>query len=75
MSTFPILTKLGGRTAAFEKIQLLGFEKGAAAVRMWEQRRRIPGDAVTLLMRVADAAGIEYCASDFEFAETSEDDQ
>lgn len=68
MSTFPIFEKLGGREAAFAKLKEQGFDKGSHALRMWHQRHRIPGEAITLLMRAADANGIQYTAEDFEFA-------
>lgn len=70
MSTFPIITKLGGKDAALEKIKLQGFEKGDDAFRMWHARSRIPGDAVKLLMRAADQEAISYSANDFELEAT-----
>lgn len=72
MNTFPIISKLGGREATFLKLQSLGFEKGVDALRMWHSRRRIPGDAITLLMKAADDEGLEYSAADFEFCGSTE---
>ena len=72
MNTFPIISKLGGREATFSKLQSRGFDKGLDALRMWHSRRRIPGDAITLLMKTADEEGIEYSAADFEFCEDRE---
>lgn len=67
MSTFRIIRKLGGREATFEKIKAQGFDRSLDALRMWHSRRRIPGDAITLLMKAADEERVSYTASDFEF--------
>lgn len=60
MSTFPILTKLGGRDAV---VAALGLTRDQ--VRMWEARSRIPGDAQVALMRMAEQNGVEFSAADF----------
>lgn len=69
MSTFRIIEKLGGRETAFLKIKARGFGKSLDALRMWVVRRRIPGDAITLLMAAADDESVAYDASDFHLSE------
>ena len=65
MTTFPIIEKLGGRDAAYGKLQARGFSHSIHALRMWVKRGGIPGDAVVKLMEIAEADGVEVCAKDF----------
>lgn len=65
MGPFPIIAKLGGRDAVFAKLQALGFRGTIHALRMWGVRRSIPGDAMVLLLRIAEDASVETCADDF----------
>jgi hypothetical protein len=71
MTTFPIIDKLGGRDAALDKLKAIGFEATRDQMRMWETRRRLPGDAQLALMRLADREKIEYGADDFAASESA----
>jgi hypothetical protein len=66
MSTFSIIAKLGGRDALAEALVGCGTPTTRDQVRMWETRGRIPGDAQVAIMRLAERAGIQFSASDFE---------
>jgi hypothetical protein len=66
MSIYPIITKLGGRDSVYKKLQASGFAGSIHALRMWGVRRSIPGDAILLLMSIAEAESIETCAADFQ---------
>lgn len=65
MSTFPIISKFGGRGEIAEALTKAGFPTTRDQVRMWEARGRIPGDSVVEIMRLAERRRIEYCAADF----------
>ncbi len=65
MEPFPIIAKLGGRAAVFEKLRAFGFAGTIHALRMWNGRRSIPGDAIVLLLRIAETDGVATCADDF----------
>jgi hypothetical protein len=67
-SEFPILTKLGGDEEVTRKLVSLGHPIGKDAVRMWRQRQRIPGNAIPVLMSIAERERIKYRSSDFEAA-------
>lgn len=71
MAYFPIINKLGGREAVFERLSGKGLVRTRDAMRMWGSRNRgvIPGDCARELMRMADEQGIAYTAADFEQAE------
>lgn len=69
MQTFPILEKLGGLDATFDRLQARGFPiKTRDALRMWRAPGRgvIPGDAAVELMQICEDEGIEYTADDFK---------
>lgn len=68
MSTFPIVAKLGGRDAVVTALPELDFPVTRDQVRMWEARRRIPGDAQIALMRLAERRRLGFSSSDFEYA-------
>lgn len=66
MQYFPIIEKLGGRGAVFERLKKAGHAIGTAdAIRMWPVRGQIPGDATRRLMEFAEADKIDYQAEDF----------
>ena len=66
MALFPIIEKLGGRKAVFEQFRASGDGRTTIdAIRMWHQRSAIPGDAIVLLMQIAEREGIAYEADDF----------
>lgn len=72
MRTFPILDKLGGLDATFDRLRARGFPiKTKDALRMWRSPGRgvIPGDAAVEIMRICDEEGIAYTAGDFEIVE------
>lgn len=69
MWTFPIIEKLGGLDAVFDRLKTRGFPlQTRDAIRMWRSPNRgvIPGDAALELMRICEEEGIEYSAADFE---------
>lgn len=71
---FPIIGRLGGREKVAAELARLGHKIGVDAIRMWQARGTIPGDAVPLLMHIAEAKGVKYAASDFALADGSEAD-
>ena len=75
MSTFPILEKLGGREAVVDALAAAGMPTTKDQVRMWETRKRIPGDAQVGLMRLAEGAGLSVSSADFEAAAEAESEQ
>ena len=64
MRTFPIVEKLGGR-AAVAKMRGVSVH----AIRMWAQRRRIPGDDLAALILAVEKAGIPFEARDLRVIE------
>jgi len=72
--TFPIVQKLGGRQAVFERLQKAGRKiETVHAIRMWIARGKIPGDAQRLLMAECEQAEIPYSAADFLLTEVAEE--
>lgn len=66
MQTFPIIQKAGGREAIAEIVTHPTKGKvGVDAIRMWEQRGRIPGYAIADLLRWSEAAKVPISESDF----------
>ncbi|PWC57815.1 hypothetical protein TSH7_25035 [Azospirillum sp. TSH7] len=65
MTTFPIIEKLGGRKAAHEKLRSRGYDHTIHAIRMWEARGSMPGDAVVMLLGIAEDEGTPAQSSDF----------
>lgn len=75
MRTFPILEKLGGLDATFDRLRERGFPiKTRDALRMWRSpgRGTIPGDAAVVLMQICDDDGIAYSSADFMPVEREE---
>jgi hypothetical protein len=75
MWTFPILEKLGGLDATFERLRAREFPiKTPDALRMWRSPKRgvIPGDAAVELMRICEEEGIVYSADDFKLIERAQ---
>jgi hypothetical protein len=66
---FPILSKLGGQDAVHAELTKRGHIIGRDAIRMWRQRGRIPGDAATALMAIAEEMSVGYSSQDFALAE------
>lgn len=63
----PILEKLGGRLAVFEKLRARQCDvETVDALRMWESRGVIPGKYVPEVMAIAEEDGVSYEASDFQ---------
>lgn len=72
--TFPIVEKLGGRQATFEKLKATGHKiETVHAIRMWIARGQIAGDAQRLLMAECDRTGVPYTAADFEVVDVPEE--
>ena len=71
-SEFPIVIKLGGRESVTEKLRRRGHELGDDALRMWVTRGRIPGDALPMLMEIAEAERVAYCSQDFVLVDVPE---
>lgn len=62
----PIIDKLGGRLQLFEKLVDSGLRvKTKEAVRMWEQRGQMPGNAIVHCMELAEKEGVSYSSKDF----------
>lgn len=68
ITEFPIITNLGGREAVQGKFVAHGVDVTLDAMRMWTVRKSIPGDAMRLLMAIAEEEEAEYSAADFELA-------
>lgn len=66
MSLFPIIDKLGGREAVHEKLAARGFTHSVHALRMWEARKSLPGDAIVLLLKIAEDEEVETISADLE---------
>lgn len=61
MKNFPIIDKLGGRTAVRDMLSdLTGAIIGKNTVNNWHDRNYIPRDKIILLMDCADARDIDY---------------
>lgn len=72
MQYFPIIEKLGGREAVFERLKEAGHAiQTSDAIRMWPVRGQIPGDATRRLMEFAETDKIEYRAEDFALSSES----
>lgn len=72
MRTFPIIEKLGGIDAAFDRLRARGLPIDTKdALRMWRSPHRgtIPGNAVVVLMQICDDEGIAYSARDFRICD------
>lgn len=66
MHTFPIIQKAGGRKAITEIVTHPTHGRvGIHAVRMWEQRGRIPGYAIADLLEWCERSGISFTQADF----------
>lgn len=62
---FPIIEKLGGRTAVFELLRDRGIIETEAALRMQTTRGSMSADTLRALMAYAEERGVAYFASDF----------
>lgn len=62
---FPIVERLGGRTAVREILKARRVVIGRRGIAHWAQRGQINGGYIPVLMQVAEARGMAYSASDF----------
>lgn len=71
MADFPIIAKLGGAQAVFDRLKERKLVRTMDALRMWRAPARgvIPGDAARELMRWADEQGVPYTAADFALSD------
>lgn len=65
MSRFAIVDKLGGPTVVSDELKRSGVNRSVDAIRMWDVRGQISGQAIIALMQAAERKRVPYKAKDF----------